>query len=800
MIELVAIPSPRHSEDSMDSKAEQKPMIAQRDLLSNAEDATDKEHNLTLFKAIKLYPKAIAWSAIMSASLIMDGYDLKLIGSLFAQPAFQKSFGHRQPNGTYQVSAPWQTGLNNGSNVGQMFGLLIAGVLAERFGFRKTMMGALVAVPCLIFIQFFASSLAQLQIGQILLGVPLGIFQTVSCVYAMEVVPICLRAYLTGFVSECWQIGQLLATCILRGTLHMDVPWAYRVPFAVQWFWPIPLLIAVILAPESPWWLVQQNRIEDAKCSVVRLTSAEEDREFDVGKNVALMVLTTEHEREANSGLSYLSCFRGTDLRRTIIVIGCYIVTVTTGSTVRATQPNTHYANNTSPVETPSTSVRSPSVISSLISQDIYLCTTIDLLAASEGSATPSLTYFHQAVESPFITPFDAANWVVFKERVIEMASYSSVVASAASAVQELYQARKICLPNSKALSLHSVACETFEKAVESGEVGDDFDLILMIAFLLAVFEMLVPQHTSRGPLAQSHGALVSQLETWHCNKHAHTPLSIRLAAWLLVSHAAARRSGNPGLLSGMVHDILDGACSIYPQLPPLDAGPRVPLSDHLISTLSEPLFVFYLRLQLLSTRVADLSHYHRSRTTGADQEEVSVLMSSLQGRIEALWQHRPRLMRSPPGELRAQLAPTVAEPLILLATLCSLTYYTELVEIGRNLSDSQRASPEARVLMAKAREIVSSPDCGAGLDDGGRPYVHHAYFRALFLYAIESFDEADTRWAVAHMRQIKDPVCYSEFFATFAEGLAEEQRAKGRRVTTKWWCWRVFGVTPPYL
>ncbi|KAK1087912.1 hypothetical protein LTR33_000826 [Friedmanniomyces endolithicus] len=336
MFELVAISSPRHSEDSMDSKAEQRPMIAERGLFSNAEDANDKEHSLTISQAIKLYPKAIAWSVIMSASLIMDGYDLKLVGSLFAQPAFSKAFGHRLPNGTYQVSAAWQTGLNNGSNVGQLFGLLIAGVVAERFVFRKTMMCALVAVPCIIFIQFFSSGLVQLLIGQVLLGVPLGIFQTVSCVYAMEVVPVCLRAYLTSWVNDCWQLGQLLATCILRGTLGMKAPWAYRVPFAVQWFWPIPLLIAVILAPESPWWLVRQDRIEEARLSVVRLTSAEKDHEFDVEKNVALMVLTTEHEREAKTGISYFACFKGTDLRRTMIVIGCYCVIVTTGSTVRA--------------------------------------------------------------------------------------------------------------------------------------------------------------------------------------------------------------------------------------------------------------------------------------------------------------------------------------------------------------------------------------------------------------------------------------------------------------------------------
>lgn len=33
----------------------------QREYLQDAQDATDEEHDLNLLKAIRLYPKAIAW-------------------------------------------------------------------------------------------------------------------------------------------------------------------------------------------------------------------------------------------------------------------------------------------------------------------------------------------------------------------------------------------------------------------------------------------------------------------------------------------------------------------------------------------------------------------------------------------------------------------------------------------------------------------------------------------------------------------------------------------------------------------
>ena len=200
----------------------EKPQILQRDLLADAEDATNREHELTFLQAIKLYPKAIGWSVLMSTALVMDGYDTRLMGSLLAQPAFQKAYGKPQgKKGSYSISAPWQSGLVNGSNVGQLMGLVIGGSISERLGFRKTMMIALIIMPGLIFIQFFASSLAVLEVGQILLGksktpvpleimaeisvgIPLGMFQTVTTVYAIEVMPTSLRAYLTSYVNMCW--------------------------------------------------------------------------------------------------------------------------------------------------------------------------------------------------------------------------------------------------------------------------------------------------------------------------------------------------------------------------------------------------------------------------------------------------------------------------------------------------------------------------------------------------------------------------------------------------------------------
>lgn len=138
--------------------------------LSDAQDATVREQSMGIRRALKRYPKAAFWSLAMSTTIIMEGYDTMLIGNLFAQPAFKKHYGQRTAKGTYQIPAPWQAGLKNGADCGCIVGLLLAGYISERLGFRKTMLGGLALISAFIFIQFFAPSIEVLLVAQILFG------------------------------------------------------------------------------------------------------------------------------------------------------------------------------------------------------------------------------------------------------------------------------------------------------------------------------------------------------------------------------------------------------------------------------------------------------------------------------------------------------------------------------------------------------------------------------------------------------------------------------------------------------
>ncbi|KAF3940664.1 hypothetical protein ABW19_dt0207061 [Dactylella cylindrospora] len=290
------------------------------DILSEAAFATDQEVKMTLREGIRLYPHAIGWSILLSTAIIMEGFDIVLISNFFGFPQFNKKYGYQLPDGTYNISATWQTALSNGAYVGEIIGLFINGIVSERYGYRKTMIGSLTILCGFIFIVFFAPSIEILLVGGILLGIPWGVFQTLTTAYASEVCPVALRAYLTTYVNLCWVIGQLIASSVLRGFLSRQDEWSYRIPFAMQWIWPVPIIIGCIFAPESPWWLIRHNRVKDAEESLRRLTSSKHaGTGIDIQKTISMMIHTNELEKEITSGSSYWDCFKGTDLRRTEI-------------------------------------------------------------------------------------------------------------------------------------------------------------------------------------------------------------------------------------------------------------------------------------------------------------------------------------------------------------------------------------------------------------------------------------------------------------------------------------------------
>jgi sugar porter (SP) family MFS transporter len=292
-----------------------------------ADEATNLEHNLSVKEAFQMYPMAATLSVLFCVCIIMDGYDSDLITNLYGLPSFKRKYGVLF-KGEYYVSAPWQTAFAMSSPVGRVLGGAIQGYVAEAYGRKKTLIGCLFIVTGFIFMTFFASTNIVLLVGEMLCGIVWGILSSLAPTYASEVCPLRLRDILTAYVNLCWSTGQLIATGVLAGYASNNTEWAYRIPFGLQWIWPVLILTFSFWAPESPYWLVRHGKIDQAEAALQRLTRSDK---VDIQQSLALIQRTNEREREHQTQMSYLDCFRGTNLWRTEISAMAWAIQILSG-------------------------------------------------------------------------------------------------------------------------------------------------------------------------------------------------------------------------------------------------------------------------------------------------------------------------------------------------------------------------------------------------------------------------------------------------------------------------------------
>lgn len=118
----------------------------------------------------------------------------------------------------------------------------------------------------------------------------------------------------------CWGAGILLSSGVVRAVAGVSGDLGWRLPFALQWIWPVPLFIAAYFAPESPWNSVRRNNLDEARKSLMRLRQDSLEKELEVEAALAYIQHTTALEKAETADASFWECFQGTNLRRTEIV------------------------------------------------------------------------------------------------------------------------------------------------------------------------------------------------------------------------------------------------------------------------------------------------------------------------------------------------------------------------------------------------------------------------------------------------------------------------------------------------
>lgn len=73
---------------------------------NSLKNAVAQDLNLTVLQAIRLYPKSILWSVIMSTALIMEGYDTVLLGACSPNRPSRNDMASQQAMGDTKSQLP----------------------------------------------------------------------------------------------------------------------------------------------------------------------------------------------------------------------------------------------------------------------------------------------------------------------------------------------------------------------------------------------------------------------------------------------------------------------------------------------------------------------------------------------------------------------------------------------------------------------------------------------------------------------------------------------------------------------
>jgi SP family general alpha glucoside:H+ symporter-like MFS transporter len=87
--------------------------------------------------------------------------------------------------------------INEAANMGSIIGVLFGAVIVDKFGYKLSILGNLAFMTPLIGLITFAPNKGALLAGELLCGIPWGVFSTLAEAYASEVIPLSLRGYLT---------------------------------------------------------------------------------------------------------------------------------------------------------------------------------------------------------------------------------------------------------------------------------------------------------------------------------------------------------------------------------------------------------------------------------------------------------------------------------------------------------------------------------------------------------------------------------------------------------------------------
>jgi MFS transporter, SP family, arabinose:H+ symporter len=182
----------------------------------------------------------------------------------------------------FHLSAAGSGWVTSCLTLGCIVGVIVAGRLSDLVGRKRV----LVVVAAVFIIGAIGEAAAPntvfLVVARILVGIGIGLETTVAPLYISEIAPARIRGRLVSFNQLANCVANLVifavsAVVTAVNSQAWNVDYGWRLIFIIGIIPAILLVSLLRFIPESPRWLVQQGRMEDARVALDKLTSTDED-------------------------------------------------------------------------------------------------------------------------------------------------------------------------------------------------------------------------------------------------------------------------------------------------------------------------------------------------------------------------------------------------------------------------------------------------------------------------------------------------------------------------------------------
>ena len=247
------------------------------------------------------------------------GYCSSIIATTLGQPSFIAYFAlDTRSNATNLIGA-----INGLFQAGGLFGTLSCISSADVLGRRKAML-----VTSIITVIGGALQAGSVNIGMYLAfrfvtGFGIGALVTLVPLYQSEIAPPRIRGLLVGVHGVLICVGYTLASWVGLGFYFVHAGGAqWRLPLAIQALPPLGLAVGVLFLPESPRWLIDHDRMEEAYVAFGKVRAESSDDmigdELAIRAEFDLLYGQIKHERSEEH--TFADLFKKKSMRKRCII------------------------------------------------------------------------------------------------------------------------------------------------------------------------------------------------------------------------------------------------------------------------------------------------------------------------------------------------------------------------------------------------------------------------------------------------------------------------------------------------